>query len=316
MIEDRVGKNQGVYITKPLDTWHHEVRGSSARVFLCNLKNNQYLYKPAAIKIMRPDKEDYALPLFIEEVKILKALDDVPGITQMLEMGYIAPDSDYQFPYDTTSGGCENLQGRIVRYEANEDISYKQIEDWISLGWTPYIALKLRNYKNNLLMLCDRAYTPNHEPFDLEKAIDVSIQICDIFSEAHSRNIVYLDHKILHFYWHENLSKAYVIDWNVGRKRDSSLSYVEKKFDVAQFGARALHFIFTGRIAGAALPLGPTRPDEIQSVFTGYKANWIKPEDEHIPESLKELISAIVNGEYFDFNKLRSDLKSFKKDTK
>jgi serine/threonine protein kinase len=316
MIEDRFGKNQGVYITKPLDTWSYEATGSAARVFLCNLKQSRNSYKPAAIKIMRPGRDVYAFPLFIEEIKILKALDDVSGITQMLEMGYVLPDTDYQFPADYSNDGFENLQGRIVRYDASENINYEQMADWVSLGWLPYIALKLKNYKNNLLTLCDRARTPNHKPFELEKAVEASTQICGIFSEAHKRNIVYIDHKILHYYWYDDLSLTYVIDWNVGKKYDS-LSNEIKKNDIVQFAARTLYFIFSGKMASTSISKKLAAQVEIlQPLSISYVVNWSNDEDKHVPESLKELIAAAVNGGYSEFDKLQNDLMSFRKEAK
>ena len=58
-----------------------EARGSSARVFAGNLRNQAKKPLSFAFKIMRPDQLDYALPLFIEEIQILTMLRDVPGIT-------------------------------------------------------------------------------------------------------------------------------------------------------------------------------------------------------------------------------------------
>ena len=40
--------------------------------------------------------------------------------------------------------------------------------------------------------------------------LQISIQICEILHEAHQRNIVYRDHKILHYYWIEPAHGVYV----------------------------------------------------------------------------------------------------------
>lgn len=311
MIEGYIGKNQDIYITNPLDTWAPDVVGSSARVFFCVLKQEQNKFEPAAIKIIRPERQDYALPLFVEEIKILNALKDVPGVTKMKEMGFIKPESGYQFPSDQLGDGCNNLKGKIIRYSASESIGYEQMANWSASGWLPYIAMPARNYRNNMPMLCDLRRTPDHKPFALEKAIEVSTQLCGIFAEAHKRNITYLDHKILHYYWYEELSRAYVIDWNVGRLHNE-LSVNNKVFDIVQFGARALHFIFTGRHALGALGLGPTRTEEIYQYPYSYRVEW-KYDDKNIPNPIKEIISGTLKNEYYDFSKLKSDLEDCKR---
>ena len=66
-----------------------EARGSSARVFSGLLRDAQGKTVPAAIKLMRMDKVDYALPLFREEVLVLNAMRGVPGITPLLECGFL-----------------------------------------------------------------------------------------------------------------------------------------------------------------------------------------------------------------------------------
>lgn len=308
MKEAKVGLNQSIYLTNPLDVWTHEARGSSARVFFGALENSTNIRKPAAVKIMRPDKIDYALPLFIEEIKILKAIDDIPGVVRISEVGFIKPDSGFEFPDDATLNGCNLLTGKVLRWETDENLDTHDIENKVSQGWLPYIAMSIKNHQDNLLMLCDRARTSGHKPFPTKYAIDASAQICGILAQAHQRNIVYLDHKILHYYWNDNLSHAYVIDWNVG-KLHSNLSDTHKQFDIIQFGARALYFIFTGRSAPGALALGPTRPDEIEHAPHQYTVDW-HYDDKDIPNTMKEIISSVLKGEYLDAAILQKEITS------
>lgn len=93
------GPDQPIKLTEPLDTWLSiglrdfavpEAAGSSARVFLLEYDPfaGDYVDYPA-IKVMRPDKIQYALPLFRNEVRILDLMRDVPGITPMLAMGFL-----------------------------------------------------------------------------------------------------------------------------------------------------------------------------------------------------------------------------------
>ncbi len=75
-----------------------EARGSSARVFAGNLRHLAKKSQSFAFKIMRPDQMDYALPLFIEEIQILTMLRDVPGITPMVECGFIKIEEGQALP--------------------------------------------------------------------------------------------------------------------------------------------------------------------------------------------------------------------------
>jgi hypothetical protein len=136
----------------------------------------------------------------------------------------------------------------------------------------------------------------------------MSIQICEILQEAHQRNIVYRDHKILHYYWLESMHGISTIDWNVARLHPEGLSDYEKQMDLVQFGARALHHILTGRTAPGALPLGPTRPDEIEQAAKSYQAQWTY-DDQRLPEDLRQIIERVLAGEYNNAIRLRDDLK-------
>jgi hypothetical protein len=308
MVEDNVGINQSIHITNPLDVWTPAAIGSSSRVFFSMLQNRQNLAKPAAIKIMRPAQREYALPLFAEEIKILKVINDIQGVTRMNEMGFIKFDNEKEFPEVNTPESCVTLTGKALRFNPDENINAEQLEDWVSLGWLPYLALGVKDYHQNLYMLCDLVRAPKHKPLDLNVALDISVKLCEIFLKAHQRNIAYFDHKITHYYWYSNLSQAYVIDWNVG-KLYTALADEQKNFDIVQFGARVLHFIFTGRFAPGALALSPTRSDEIQFAPYKYKVDW-GYDDKRIPDNVKEVISSALNGEYTDFSQLKTSLKN------
>jgi serine/threonine protein kinase len=64
----------------------------------------------------------------------------------------------------------------------------------------PYLAIEQQEQANNLLLLCDTGYTRGRF-LPLLDGLIIAIQICDLLDVAHSRNIVYRDHKILHYYW-------------------------------------------------------------------------------------------------------------------
>ncbi len=64
---------------EPLDTWTPEARGSSARLFAAEIKTDERKTISAALKLMRPNRTDYALPLFREEAQVLSLMRDVNG---------------------------------------------------------------------------------------------------------------------------------------------------------------------------------------------------------------------------------------------
>lgn len=135
----------------------------------------------------------------------------------------------------------------------------------------------------------------------------MAIQICDLLQVAHSRNIIYRDHKILHYYWNEEANGIYMIDWNVARRVAGGLSTEEIQFDLVQFGARALHYILAGRSAPGALPLGPNKPEEIEGASRTYEVSWTY-DDQRLPKDAKDVLAATLAGEYNDARNLKGDL--------
>ena len=68
----------------PLDDWHRDSKGSSARILAARPKETYY-----ALKIAKPGRLFYAAPLFLNEVRILQAIEDIPGVTPMVDCGFI-----------------------------------------------------------------------------------------------------------------------------------------------------------------------------------------------------------------------------------
>jgi serine/threonine protein kinase len=119
------------------------------------------------------------------------------------------------------------------------------LETRINQGWLPYLAIELFDQADNLLVHCDTGFTRGRFLPTLEGLV-MAIQICDILEAAHLRNIIYRDHKILHYYWKERSNGIFMIDWNIAKRFPEGLSENEVQFDLVQFGARALHYIRLG----------------------------------------------------------------------
>ncbi len=305
--EGKLGAGQEVSLGESLDTWVPEARGSSARVFSGTLRNRAGKHQPYAIKVMRPDRIEYALPLFREEAHILSLLRDVPGVTPLVECGFLRLEDDAQLPAEDRHLSAAHLNGQVVRYGAEQVQNYlSSMDRYLSQNWVPYLALEQRDQDQNLLKYCDAGIT--HGWFlPLRESLMLSIQICDILQTAHERNIVYRDHKILHYYWDPGTHGVISIDWNIAKQHAEGLSEPERIFDLVQFGARALHHILTGRPAPGALPLGPNRPDEIEQASTNYAVNWTY-DDERLPNRVKEILEKVLNQGYAQVKDLRIDL--------
>lgn len=306
-VEGRLGPDLDMTLEAPLDTWAPEARGSSARVFAGHLRSRIGKLVPLAIKLMRPDRSDYSLPLFKEEAHILSLLRDVPGMTPCVEYGFVQLEEGMNLPGDESHSSASHLRGSLVRYGVDEVQNFLvSLEQRLDRGWIPYLALVKRDQKHNLLVYCDAGYTRGWF-LPLRESLLLSIQICDILQIAHDRNIAYLDHKILHYYWDPDIHGVAMIDWNIAKRQPQGLSDAERQFDLVQFGARALHHIITGRPAPGALPLGPNQPEEIAQALLSYPVNWTY-DDERLPQRVKEILEQVLAQGYSYTKDLRADL--------
>jgi serine/threonine protein kinase len=305
--EGALGFGQELHLVESLDTWAAEARGSSARVFSGMLRTPSGEYHQAAIKLARPDRLDYALPLFREEARILMVMQAVPGVNRLLECGYLRLDAVEQISSDETDSDARALKGSVLRYGLEELPGFLlALESRMVQGWLPYLALEKRERGENLMWLCDAGHLRgNFRP--IKETLRLGIQICEILQAAHARNVVYRDHKLLHYYWVESQNGVFVIDWNVARLHPQGLSQAEKQFDLVQFGARALHHILTGRPAPGALPAGPNRPEEIEAAARSYAVEWTF-DDQRLARALRETIERVLIGDYTSAADLRSDL--------
>jgi serine/threonine protein kinase len=225
----------------------------------------------------------------------------------LVECGFIKIEDGQALPSDESHASAEKLRGQIIHYGVEQVQNFlASMDRHLSTGWLPYLALVRRNQEHNLLRYCDASYT--HGWFlTLRDSLVLSLQICDILQFAHDRNIVYRDHKILHYYWDADAHGVTVIDWNIAKRQPQGLSEAEKQFDLVQFGARALHYIFTGRPAQGSLPLGPNRPEEIEKASTHYPVNWTY-DDERLPNQLRTILEQTLNQGYTQVRDLRQDL--------
>jgi serine/threonine protein kinase len=304
--EGEIGRDKDLSLGKALDAWIPEARGSSARVFDATLRSVNGAALACALKIMRPERKDYAPPLFREEVQILTMLRDVPGVVRMIECGFIRLDES-ALPAEDDKRSADHLKGKIIRFGGEQVPNFlTNLDSRIGQGWIPYLALEKWDHKNNLMIYCDSSHT--HGRFlPLRESLLLAIQICDVLQVAHDRNIVYRDHKLLHYYWNSESQGAGMLDWNIAKRFPQGLTESEKQFDLVQFGARALYHILTGRTAPGALPLGPNQPEDIEQAAHHYSAQWTY-DDERLPNQVKDVLERVLGEGYVSVKDLRQDL--------
>jgi len=325
----KFGPGKKFKLTEPLDTWLSfglrdfavpEAVGSSARVFNLDYPplTGAYANFPA-IKIMRPDKTDYALPLFNNEVSILDIMKEVPGITPMIGIGYMQV-RDGTWPDEiapiTTSqqeqASASHLAGNVDLFKVDETQTFlSQMDSRIADDWLAFIILP-RRWEDNLYLRCDAGYTGGefNRTFPVSNALQAALQICAILQIAHDKGVVYLDHKALHYYWNQPRQQVYVLDWNIGRMVKNGNAKEVFEFDLLQFGARALHHFMTGRQAPGSVKVGPNKPEEISSAPHKYEPIWTYDDQKRLTEDEMEVLGQAIQGHYKKPSELAEDLQT------
>ena len=324
----KFGPDKTMKLTEPLDTWLSaglrdfsvpEAAGSSARVFRLEYPPmaGDYADHPA-IKVMRPDKRQYALPLFESEVRILDIMREVPGITPMLGLGFLQV-SEGSWPGEiaplTTSlqqqASALQLQGVADIFTPDETEDFlSQLESRVADEWLAFIILP-RRWEDNLYLRCDSGYTRGEfqRTFSVINALKAGRQICEIIQAAHEKSIVYLDHKVLHYFWNEPRQQVFVLDWNIGRLVSNGNTQDVFEFDVLQFSARALHHLLTGRQAPGSVNVGPNRPEEIQNAPVKYEPIWTFDDHKRLNENEMDVLGRAIQGDYKTAKELAHDLQ-------
>ena len=322
------GPDLPIKLTEPLDTWLSaglrdyavpEAAGSSARVFRLEYSAlaGDYADYPA-IKVMRPDKIQYALPLFRNEVRILDLMRDVPGITPMSALGYMQV-SDGTWPDEiaplTSSlkakASAVKVQGKMDLYTPDEAGDFlAELDARVAKEWLAFIVLP-RRWEDNLYLRCDAGYTRGEfqHTFPVSQALQAASQICQVIQAAHDRGIVYLDHKVLHYYWNDPRQQVFALDWNIGHQIANGDNLEVFEFDLLQFSARALHHLMTGRQAPGSVNVGPNKPEDIQNAPDKYEPVWTYDDHKRLTEDEMKFLSNALQGEYKTAQELGQDLQ-------
>ncbi len=238
---------------------------------------------------------------------MLERLAGVPGVNPLLECGFLWM-GEVSLPGDNDLQGIRGLHGPALRLGPGQSSQFlMELDDRAHDGWTPYLIVRKQPREENLLLLCDASLNRGNLR-EVDELLRIGAQICEVLMAAHDHSIVYRDHKILHYYWSAASRELTVIDWNVARLIPDGPSPTDISMDLVQLGARGLHHILTGRTAPGALPLGPTRPEEIEQSAQSYKAQWTF-DDRRLNEEVRAILEQLLSGAYTSPADLRDDLR-------
>jgi hypothetical protein len=218
-------------------------------------------------------------------------------------------------PLSTTleaTASAVQLQGEIQLYSPDETQAFlANLDAQVADDWLAFIVLP-RRWEDNLYLRCDAGYTRGEfqRTFPVLNALKAALQICQIIQAAHEKEIVYLDHKVLHYFWNEPRQQVFVLDWNIGRQLTNGNNQEVFEFDVLQFSARALHHLMTGRQAPGSVNIGPNKPEDIANAPVKYEPIWTYDDQKRLNREEMDLLSKAIQGEYQTASALAIDLQT------
>jgi serine/threonine protein kinase len=154
-----------------------------------------------------------------------------------------------------------------------------------------------------------------------DEGLDLAYQFTQFLINAHSKDIIYMDHKPEHVYWDgENIK---IIDLNVSKQLSDSLDAETKKFektkDMQNFMMGVLYTVFTGydfRYNVNALnkrPFAdPSHPNAVKKRYENVRSQGILDfamEETLLPELVELINSVMLNEKYISAEKFLLGLK-------
>ena len=172
--------------------------------------------------------------------------------------------------------GGGRIEGELCLYDPDElDVMLAEYDQCIETGALPILILE-RRWEDNLYLLCDAGYTRGEfiKNLSMAQILEITAQICTLLDNAHAHDVVFMDHKLLHYYWNDIRQQVIMLDWNIGRYLPGNLTQESVQFDMLQFSSRALHHLFAGRQAPGAVAIGQNRPEDIANSPRHFKASY------------------------------------------
>lgn len=210
--------------------------GHYARVLAATDQQNG---QTVAFKVMRPEHVGtdgdarWEFRAFGNEVEILQAMQASPHVVNLRDCGYVATIAEA--PAD----------GEIASYGTDIDSFTGSMTNFAQRGWRPYITMDYLPRAENLFYLMKPTHPSLRRRLPTEEGITLALQFSNVLAMAHSKNIVYLDHKLEHVYW--DGVKLQVIDFNSSKQLNGGTNNRQEYIkDLHNMCVGILYPIFTG----------------------------------------------------------------------
>ena len=215
--------------------------GHYARVLYAHDKRKD---RVVALKVMRPehlapeDDPRWEYRAFANESDLLTKLADSPHVVKLYDCGYLSARSEAP------------ISGEIESFGTDGAAFSRELATFSERGWRPYLALEHIPRSSNLYY----QMRPDKQGLRLrlptEEGLALALQFAEMLKLAHSRNIVYMDHKLEHVYW--DGIHLRVIDFNSSR-------LLEKGRDNSQLLRQDVHNLCVGILYSMFTGLSPQK---------------------------------------------------------
>ena len=217
----------------------------------------------AAFKVMRPEhlqtdgEMRWEFRAFGSEAEILAALSASENVIKMLDCGFI---SDL---------AAAPRAGEVVSFQDRVGAFVEALPAYAARRWRPYLALENLPRHHSLFYLMKPNRLGNRWRLPSEEGLSLALQFGNLLALAHSKGIVYLDHKLEHVYW--DGSRLKVIDFNSSRQLKNAAAETRQQVikDIHSMCVGVLYTIFTGMSPQkTSLRPQPSSREEVETRYT------------------------------------------------
>lgn len=211
--------------------------GHYARVLEAENRQQGHL---VAFKVMRPEhlssdrSPRWEARAFINEADLLSRLAVNKATVRLYDCGYISA------PGERPSGG------EILALGTDIAAFRENLYPYVGRNWRPYLALELLPRHHNLFYQMKPNAANGRRRLPTEEGIDLAMQFASFLRDAHTQQIVYLDHKLEHVYWDGRILR--VIDLNSSQLVEAGTHALNQAMaqDIHNLCVGILYPLFTG----------------------------------------------------------------------
>ncbi len=242
-------------IGNSIDTF---AQGHYARVF----EAQDAMRKPCAFKVMRSEHlttdgtPKWEALAFINEADLLNRMAESSAVMRLYDCGYLSSEEE------------RPRGGHAISFGIDAESFKRASLTYAEKRWRPYLAVEMLPRAENLLYLMKPNTPGTRWRLPSEEGLDLAIQFVDMLRMAHSRRILYLDHKLEHVYWNGRTLR--VIDWNSSKLIEGNEQVLANQIqmDLHNLCVGIFYPIFTGLSPqkGALMPQ-PAGQEEVEARY-------------------------------------------------